>query len=408
MPPDSFIVRHPRQDERGELAMLTVNSFRADPGGARQWADTVELENVLCLAEDRPVRQGGRAAAGGRIISSITINPYRCYVGGQLIGMGGIGGVMTALDRHGRGCASRLLVEGLKLMRRRGQAISILYPFSHVYYGRLGYALAAERLFYPELTQRDLPRYEEFRLVDRFLPGEAVAPLVGPHNRIMRKYNLCCERTPDRWQKFIAQQAERKAFIYLIRDGGRITGWFTAGNVEGERGHESQTLSVALADRRALRAMLGMLARLPSNVRKIQLRMPPDFDLWDELAEPPAGRRQPSLQARVVDVAAALRGRGYARGSAGRLIFRIIDPQARWNHGTWSARWFGGELASLEKSSARPQLVADIAHFTQVFCGYRRARDLADLGKARVNSPACLDLLDELFHDRPTYTQDWF
>ena len=423
---DKITIRQPLDAEREQLALLSANTFRNDLAGARRWYEKINLDEVLCLAEN------------GRIVSSIIINPYTAFVGGGRVGLAGIGGVMTAVDRQGRGYAMRLMTAGLAVMRRRGQALSTLYPFSHVYYGRLGYALAADHLVYPELTQRDLPRYDEFRMVDRWLPGDSLRPLIAPHNRIMQRYNLCCERPIERWEKIVARLEERKSFLYVIRDRGKVIGWFAADNQRRDAGHESMTMSMALGGRVAFRAMIGLLARLPTNVKKIILHLPPDFELWDIQGEPAKTTRQPDMQARVVDLADALRYRGYSRGVAGRLTFRIADRQARWNHGTWQARWSGGELVSLTPSPAgggaapgredirtspshagggaapgrgdrrSVNLSADIASFTQIYCGYRSARTLAELGKITVSSPAVLDLLDALFHDRPTHTQDWF
>ena len=67
---------------------------------------------------------------------------------------------------------------------------------------------------------------------------------------------------------------------------------------------------------------------------------------------------------------------------------------------------FSSTLA--EKQARIEELEADIGEFAQIFCGYRSARELVEAGKVQVASPRTLDLLDELFHDRPTHTQDWF
>ena len=168
-----------------------------------------------------------------------------------------------------------------------------------------------------------------------------------------------------------------------------------------------------------MRALLGFLATLPENVKKIQLHLPIDMDLWDELAKPPTTRLHADQQLRIIDLAAAIRGRGYRSDACGRtsasLILRIIDRHARWNHGTWSIRWSGDKVASMRRvgrtDAARPMMTADIAEFAQIYCGYKSARDLAAAEKIQVHSPrpaALFDLLDRLFHDRPTHTQDWF
>ncbi len=395
---EAVTIRPPRDDEREALAALESNAFRSDMDAARRRASEADLGNILCLFE------------GDRLASSLKIHPFRAFVGGRKVGLGGIGAVMTFADCQGRGHAGRLLAHSLRDMRRRGQALAELYPFSHVYYGRHGYGRAAEHFHFPNLTQRDLPAFEERHMVRRLDPGEGLAPLLRAHSRIIRRYNLCCERTTDGWRKFMDRREERKTFCYVIRDGGEVIGWFACSNQRRNStgGHESTTQSMALSGRRALRAMLGFHAKLPDAVKHISLHLPSDMDLWDETGEPAEKIIRPDQQLRIVDLEAALRLRGYQAGAEGRLVLRIADRDAPWNRGTWAVRWRDGTLASMDRTNRPSDLAADIAAFAQLYCGYKSADELANANRLKLASPRSAALLDALFHDRPTNTQDWF
>ena len=85
---------------------------------------------------------------GGRLISMSHINPYPMRLNGKRIQSAALAGVATVEEERGKGYAALLIKQCLKEMRKRGQALSFLYPFNYDFYRKYGYELCYENNIY--------------------------------------------------------------------------------------------------------------------------------------------------------------------------------------------------------------------------------------------------------------------
>jgi predicted acetyltransferase len=197
--------------------------------------------------------------------------------------------------------------------------------------------------------------------------------------------------------------------MYRIRDGKKFIGWFICKNIREGYFNESVTNEFAYTNEKALKAMMGFLATLPTNVRKITLVAPYALDLWPYFKEPFIDTvLKPEMQFRVVDLVQAIKKRGYRNTATGKISITILDADATWNTGTWQMVIDKGKVSKVAKTKSKPDAECDIQTFSQLFCGYSSAERLAWEGKLTVGNNKTIERLNQLFHDFPTHMQDWF
>ena len=98
---------------------------------------------------------------------------------------------------------------------------------------------------------------------------------------------------------------------------------------------------------------------------------------------------------RVIDVAGALEGRGYA--SEGSLSFELKDTFCEWNAGTWALE-VGPEGATVSPSTAPAQLTMETNDLAAAYLGTLTFAQLARAGRVEELQPGSVQLADALFH----------
>lgn len=392
-------IRQIRAEEKEQIVAIYNNAYRVPLEVARQWMEEVDIRNTRAIFE------------GKRLVSMLQIIPYEVWLGGKVVPMGGIGGVATWADRQGKGYAGALMLDSLNQLRERKLWVSVLYPFSFRYYRKFGWEIAGYRLCYTNFKQNDLLYSEESRLVDAGKDTENIKVLDTVYEEMARKYNVCIKRDKSQWRKKLEWLKKNNGQVYLIHDEGKYIGWFFCQNkpLEGKSGYESITNEFAFTAEKALRAMMGFLSTLPTNVAKITIFSPYDLDLWIYFKEAYVQtEKKASFQFRIVDLVQAVKARGYKPEISAKISVHIHDECATWNDGIWSIELQSGEAVVVKKTSACPDAECDIQTFSQLFCGYATAEDLLFQGRLKVRNNQIPALLNAIFHDYPTHLQDWF
>jgi predicted acetyltransferase len=390
-------VRQVRSDEREQIAQIYNNTFRVTMEMGRGWAKGTQLKNTRAIFE------------GKRLVSMLQIVPYTLWIGGKILDMGGIGGVATWADCQGKGYASTLMKDSLVQMRKRKQWVSALYPFSYRYYGKFGWAIAGHRVKYKEFKQHEVPVYPEHKMVSAVSNAENYTVLDRVYRRMAERYNLCAKRSQKDWKARVDRLKKDNGQVYVIKDGKEYIGWFFCQNIREGYFNISLTNDFAYTNDTSLRAMMGFLATLPTNVKKITVVAPYDVDLWHYFKEPYIQTEfKNEFQFRVVDFEKAVKSRGYTPDTKGKITIQIADKYAQWNEGTWTIEVNDGKAISVAKGNKKPDVVCDIQTFSQLFCGYTKAEQLAWQGRLKVKSEKTFRMLNRLFHDKPTLMLEWF
>lgn len=85
---------------------------------------------------------------GDKLASQIAVYPMKVNIHGEIYEMGGVTGVATYPEYANMGLMHTLIKRSLIEMRRRGQTVSFLFPYSIPYYRRKGWEVVSDKISY--------------------------------------------------------------------------------------------------------------------------------------------------------------------------------------------------------------------------------------------------------------------
>jgi len=223
----------------------------------------------------------------GKLHSATMLHPFRMRLREGPVAMGGLGFVCSRLDAREQDATRALLVEALGTMRKRGHAVSILYPFSLSFYRRYGWELFSQEL-------RVILSPGTIATVEG--PGIEAETLPFPDQEAQQFYNtyahayytLVQRGEREWWKALFPRSNEAGRGVVKFTCDGRVVGLLSY-TLPGQG--EKNRLVVSLfipVDEQAKRGMLAFLARLSFQIKELELRVPADFALWPYLKEAPA------------------------------------------------------------------------------------------------------------------------
>ena len=97
---------------------------------------------------------------GDHLASEISVYPMQVNIQGRVYPVGYVTGVATYPEYSGMGLMSALIRRCLMDMRKRGQSISLLYPYSIPLYRHKGWEIVSDKMTF-RLRDTQLPRLEQ-------------------------------------------------------------------------------------------------------------------------------------------------------------------------------------------------------------------------------------------------------
>jgi predicted acetyltransferase len=356
-----MLFRQAREDDLDRLLEIHRASF-ADPRGTHERRRNFEANPLGALADLVVAEDAGVPVAHAFLFA------LRLGFGGAALPVGGIASVGVAPEARGAGVASALLAHLHALSDRRGDALTLLFPFRQGFYARHGYAPTPPTR-HLELTPRAVPA------AWKKVPGCPVRAATGADRPgIEAAYLRAAERAtgwlhprPERlWDRFFANETR----AYFVAGGpGEVRG-VIAWTVSQPEAHAETRLDVDewfALDEDARRALFGHIGRQGDHVTRAFVQVDAHDPLLYALEdadghragtaalEHPVGTIASGPMIRVHEVARALAARGYA--TEGRAEIAIGDAVPFML--TTRAR-----AASVEPaSSARGRSSSDVTRF---------------------------------------------
>ncbi|MFI6512799.1 enhanced intracellular survival protein Eis [Streptosporangium sp. NPDC050855] len=311
-----------------------------------------------------PVLEAGRylgVADGPRLIATSRINDFTQWWHGRPISMGGVASVTVAPEDRGRGVGRMLLRATVDRCAELGHPVSALYPAATRVYRSLGWehAGALHRATFPAEALRAIGPAERSP-VRRMGPGDAaeVIEIMGRVHAGARASGPICWDEPT-WRLWLEEEDD---FLYLADDGFVIYRW------DGDDIEVDALLAGSEATARTLWSLIGSSSSIATSVRAIVAPDDPVFWLIGERKKDEV--TQTRWMFRVVDLPAAVAGRGFPDGVTLDTVVRVEDPHRPANSGAWrlSVRGGAGEARPAEAPPGSvPVLTA--GGFSALFAG---------------------------------------
>jgi len=404
-------LRPMRKNEADALAQTGLRSFRS--ADLTVWRNRVfSFENNPLLApEDTLV-----ARIDGCIAGHASGYRFTMSLGGRDVPVRGVAAVAVVPEFRRRGVAEALMVGLHRQMRRRGEALSMLYAFRNSFYRKMGYGTVEWvddlRVSSDQLPASPLRR--NVRVLDREKDAKEVSALyerwrtdrVGPFVR------------PAVWWERRVWERTTDGAVYVDPQSGRLRGYLLY-EVPAEPTYPRQQLFVrelVALDPEAFRGLVGFLEALGDQYRWIALPFPrgEGVTLLRELgvlghADPirmfeTTGHIASGALLRLVDVPAALalHPAPAKNGVRGRVGLDLADPVVPANARGLDVT-FGARGAKAEPGrAARDRIAMPVDRLAQVYLGGASARALLEQGFA-TGSPRAAALLDRAFAGPPCF-----
>lgn len=354
-----------RDADLERLAPIVSWAFGDTPGGALEWLKRAGSARV------RMASQGGVVAGG------VVEVPMAQWFGGAAVPTLGLAGVAVAPEARGRGVALGMLTHSLRLARAEGFALSTLYPSTFGLYRQLGYELAGSycRL---SLSLRRLRRARS-PLDVHALGAERQGEIAALYAEVARHRTGYLDRGPYIWQR--VQSPEREpARAFGVSDAQGLAGY-----VFVKQAKRPVPLQLALSDfvARSPEALQSLLAFLADHSTTSDTAVwhggPADARLF--------GVPDPIVQVaiddywmlRVLDVRAALLGRGYPAVDAG-IELVVHDELLPENGGAWQLVVERGR-ARLASGERLPAARLSVGALSALYSGFVSAHELVLSGK---------------------------
>jgi predicted acetyltransferase len=380
--PPNVEIRRPAEEDRERVVEVLATSLNFPV------RDAVERKERFWIEDMRAAYVDGKVSA--------TAGEYRFgqWFGGRRLACCGIWGVATMPELRGLGLASSCVGELMDEARRRGDAVTALYPAVLEPYRGLGYELAGtfddHRIRLDALPASDgaeLPRVE---VVD---PDRDLGDIVACYARWARTIEGAIEPDERFWRTRLLERPWDETFrAIVVRDAGSVTGVASFDRTADASGHLDigfglDCTAFVANDRRALRALIAYARGHRGIGRWLGWAGAPNDPLTMLVGVQAVEVHQRyRWMLRLLDVRRAFEGRGYPAIDA-TVTFAVDDPRYPDNAGPWTLRLEGG-AASLTPASTHDRVPISINVLSSMFSGYLRPHDAARLGMMDADDPA--------------------
>ncbi len=345
------------------------------------------------------------AEVDAAIAAQVTTLPFTMRWSGHDIACGGVTAVSTLPTHRRQGHVRELMCRSFARMRDQGQPVAMLWASMAAIYQRFGYGIA----FTNRISRFD-PRTLRFAASiatpgrTRMVRSSEAAPVLSPvYMRFAAPRTLMLHRTPHVWEMSILALHREGAplLVATYEEAGEVLGYCIY-EVEDQRRDEpgpDQRITVrefVWLTPAAHRALIHHLIGYDLAFEVRIWRVPFDDPLFHHTQEPRLLRlhAEDGTLLRIVDVAAALAGRGY--DADGRLRFALADELCPWNSGVWELAVEGGS-ARVTTCAAETKLTLTPRALAIIASGHQPASWLARGGMISGAGGQALATADALF-----------
>lgn len=371
---------------------IRTRAFGALPDAARPgW----EAEVARAIEERRVVA----AYDGDLLVARALIRPFAQFWGGRVLPMAGIAGVIVSPEYRGRGVGTALMSAVVERGRELGCPLSVLYPATVQVYRKTGWEIAGTQ---PRITITT-------RILRELRGGEVEVRQAGPGDgtrltAIMREQYAADRANGARdclAEEFAEELADPSVFAYVADDGFVLYGWDDKDLV---------VYQLMAGTRETARALWAVVGSSSSVAERVHAYVSPDDPIHQLLGECVAEEvKETRWMLRLLDVEAALAGRGYPSGVQLDVPLVIDDPQAAANtvSGRLTVSGGSGQLVLDDAVTADDAVRLGPNGLAALYAGTPMA-SLVVAGLVQGGSAEHHALLDAAYVGRRAYLLDYF
>lgn len=356
---------------------------------------------------ERPTVGEGRHLAAyrdGRLLAQVRRHQFGQYFGGRRLACAGISGVSVAPEARNQNLARRLLVQSMDRAAEGGEAIAALYPTTAALYRSVGFEVAGWWVQHG-LALNELPRGDGSMTWEPAAFDDPRA--VAIYDRMAPDHDGWLDPGPDFWA-WRALQARKddkvNRYLYIGERGGEPAAAIQYSYGTADRAmYRIDVEAINAIDGAALRSALAFLGANGTTADELRTVLPIDeIELHVAHAQRTTVQRTWPWMLAIVDLQAAIAGRGYPSGVSGSVPLAVHDPHRATNAGHWVLSLADGE-AHLEPGGDG-HIEVTITDLAAVFSGHLDPLRLARAGRLGDPTAAEIGLLRAAFAGQPSLT----
>lgn len=400
--------RDATRDDLPAILRIRSRSFGPLGIGGTDWWERVAAETL-----------GGRMVVvtddAETVVGAGRIRPFEQAWGGRHLQMGGVAGVYVEPSARGRGVATTLTRALVTRMGELGDVVSCLFPTAPALYRRSGYEVGGvqSRTTYPSHLVRALGSAADGRRVRPARPEDADT-LTALTRAAQERHGQSGPMVP-RAEGFHRMLEQGDLITYLA--GHDVGSGEPTGFVVYDLSGEAATVEHLVAgDPATAAALWGVVGSGSSAVPTVHTYLDPRDPVLLSLAGlPEATVTQVPWMARVIDLAPAFAGRGFARHATASVDLDVTDADAPGNAGRWRLAVAGGSGTATRVAEDPPDASGpvdaslprvDARGLAALWCGWSASR-LRLAGLLAGGSAEADAALDAIFASTP-YIPEYF
>ncbi|MDP8228936.1 MAG: GNAT family N-acetyltransferase [Candidatus Electryoneaceae bacterium] len=402
--PDEILIIRARDQDLPEMARLHYTAYPGIPLTLEQRIENFRSDPRISL-EDRWV-----CLRKDRLVGMFNLYNFQMYRSGELIPVGGIGGVAVSPEARREKIAYWMMMRAVRIMDKNGSPLSLLYPFRHNFYHRLGWGLIGRVQRY-RFDPRSLPAYtDDKENVCPVTTSEDQEEVMSCYNRFAEKRNGLLRRDDPTWFETVFKN--ETCYAYRSSDSGKIEGYilFKYKPLSEETDFLDSDMSLrefVWTNQRSFRGLIGFLSAQRDQIRTIIYHDQSGLPFERLLTEPIAvgGQRNMPLGAETATVGSNLMGRiiqlrralavsGIDSNVQGKVTLKITDDLNPKNSEPLTVEFDNGKIDFPRNGTAPLMLLTDIATFSAIYWGSLRLPEAIWLGLVEIDGKGDIGFFD--------------
>lgn len=340
---------------------------------------------------------------GEKLISQVAVYPLQVRIFNKTYNMGGLTGVGTYPEYSNQGLMNKLLYQALENMKKKGQTISYLYPYSIPYYRRKGWEIISDKITY-EIQDYQLPKIKQ-------VPGEIERVAVGSeqvkkaYERFALQTHGAMLRNDLAWNEYFLWDSDDMTAAVYYNTQDQPDGYVLY-RIADEVFHIKDMIFVNEEARSGLwnfiSAHFSMISKVIGNMYTDEplAFLLEDADIKETIS--------PYFMARIVDLERFIAQYPFKPDTVDReWTFTLDDPLLSWNQGVFTLYITADGKGEIHRASEKGNDKISIQTMTTMLLGYKRPDYLYKIGRLSCNSET-VDMLEDAIEQQTPYFSDYF
>ncbi|BAC12143.1 hypothetical conserved protein [Oceanobacillus iheyensis HTE831] len=340
-----------------------------------------------------------------RLAAKLHIVPLEVSIHGQPIKMGGISSVATWPEFRRKGIVRKLLQHALEEMKKEGQVLSYLYPFSIPFYRRFGWEVTFDEKEY-NIPMHHFKRNWQLDggMIRRMQNKDDVSILETIYEKYTAQFNGMLLRDSHWWEYRIL--VKKKLIAVSYDPQGEPDGYILY-EVKKDILEVEEIIHLTLASKQRLLHFISNHDSMAKNVKMVVA----ESDTLPLLLDDPRFEQKmtPYFMSRIVDVYKFLQKYPFLAHKENVTIdLEITDDFVEANSGTYRLEINSKEI-HVEKLSKEvaSSVTIPIQQLASILLGYKRPLELKELGLID-GEQQHLEALDSIIPQTEPYFADFF